>query len=79
MYNRQCFFSSDVNFQEIPDFKKKTRIARADKIFWPQKKSGIYFSGRKKVSGSGRPGSGNVPKKRETCPPESVEDTKGAP
>jgi hypothetical protein len=50
-------FFSVVNFSAVPVFYKKIRIARAGKIFWPQKKSGIYFSGRKKYQRSGRTGS----------------------
>jgi hypothetical protein len=70
MYNRQYFFSFDVKFSAVPIFYKKIRIARAGKIFWPQKKSGIYFSGRKKYQHSGLPGSTNSPKcEMPACPP----------
>jgi hypothetical protein len=78
MYNRQYFFSFDVNFPAVPVFYKKIRIARAGKNFRGQKKSGIYFSGRKKYQHSGRPGSTNSPN-GIPARPESAVDTKGAP
>jgi hypothetical protein len=62
VYNKLPLFFSGVSFPAVPDFYKKNRIARAGEIFLPQKKSGIYFSGRKKYPRSGRRGATSAQK-----------------
>jgi hypothetical protein len=68
-----------VNFSAVPIFYKKIRIARAGKIFWPQKNPEFIFRAGKKGPYPVGPGPVTFPNREIPARPESVEDTKGAP